>query len=305
MKAIYKKRELIQEDAIAFLRNGLYTVNNGSCPDYLRVMITAQDKAQEQEIYEEDIAIFKELFNFGNANYKIALWNRLTLLYDESTKFCKEDFSRDEFAFIKAALKASSNQIEQANINEPIETDRLILRPIEKSDFKLFAQHYKHDGDFAMFTGHRPTSKMIKNYAERRSPALFTIEEKNTYTVIGYIGLSIKQQSATGLLEYYIFKEHRKQGYCKEVVKALVNVTMAGKLYEPQETVRDCVYKKKTIKLNAIRARIATVNTPSIKTVESCGFIYEATIHKTMHKEGIGWMDEDIYYITKELNNGK
>lgn len=94
-----------------------------------------------------------------------------------------------------------------------------------------------------------------------------------------------------------LYKEYRKCGYCKEAVKALVNVTMAGKLYEPQATVRDYVYEKKVVKLNAIRARISTVNTASLNTVKSCGFIYEATIHKIIPKQSLGWTDEEIYYI--------
>lgn len=159
MKTIEKLRDQINDEAIVFLRNGLYAENPDSCPPYLGVSITALDKKKDSAFYDDELKIFKVLFNATNERYKIILWNRLTLFYTEKTKFCKEDFSQEEFAFIKAALKAAGNPIYEANVNNPLETDRLLLRAIEKSDFKLFAQHYKHDGDFELFYGKRPQIK--------------------------------------------------------------------------------------------------------------------------------------------------
>lgn len=300
MKNIEKIRDQVNAEAIAFLRKGLYAENQDNCPDCLYVCITTYNKEKDLETYEEELKIFKALFNAGNVNYKIALWNRLILYYSESTKFYRKDFSRDEFAFIKAALKATGTPIYEANVNEPIVTDKLILRAIEKSDYKHFAYHYKNDGDFDIYCGLAPTNENVKRFAERRLSTLFAIEEKSSHALMGYVGLSIKPESSTGLLEYYIFKEHRKRGYCKEAVNALVNAAMTGNLYEPRETLRYYVYQKKVVKLNAIRARISVANTASLNTVKSCGFIYEATIHKTIHKQDFGWTDEEIYYIPME-----
>lgn len=300
MKNIEKMRDRINDEAIEFLRKGLYADRQDDCPEYVYfISITERLKTEDPGRYEENLKIFKTLFNAGNENYKTALWNCLTF-FNEGVKFCKKDFSRDELAFIKAAIKAASNPIYEANVNEPIETDRLILRGMTKRDSKLLAYHYKYDGDAEDYFGRKPTNDLIKRNAARRSPTFFTIEEKNTHSVIGYVGLNIRRETATGLLEYYIFKEYRKCGYCKEAVKTLVNVAMEGKLYEPKETVRDCVYDRKAVKLNAIRARISTANTASLNTVKSCGFIYEATIHKTMPMKGIGWTDEEVYYIPME-----
>lgn len=304
MDRIDKRKRQIEKDAVNFLLAEVYDGDENLCPSYLRVSITARNKKDDPSFYEENLKTFKALFHSDNDNYKIALWNGLVrdLRYcDEKLKFCREDFSKEEFAFIKAAIKAINNQnYWEVNVNTAIETDRLVLRGIEKSDCNLFAYHYKHDGDFILFTGFNATSKLIKNYANRRCPTFFTIEEKDSHKVIGYIGLSIMFASATGLIEYYIFKEYRNQGYCKEATKKLVDMTIRGKLYEPKRMVQECVYNKKSVKLNAIRARISVVNTASIKLVESCGFICEATIHKTVHNVGLGWTDEKIYYITSE-----
>lgn len=72
-----------------------------------------------------------------------------------------------------------------------------------------------------------------------------------------------------------------------------------------QKTVQACIYKRKVLKLNAVRARISIVNTASINTVESCGLICEAAIHKTIFIKDIGWTDEKVYYITKEMLHEK
>lgn len=300
MNAIEKKQNQMKQDAVHFLLNKIYKGNDILCPSYISVMITARDKAECESNYKDDIRSFKALFHAGEEKYKIALWNSMIYSFDSTTKFCRKDFTKEEFAFIMSAIRAACTCIYEANVNDPIKTNRLILRAIERSDFKLFAYHYKHDGDFIRFTGLSPTNQAIKQFAERRAPAYFAIEEKTTHKVIGYVGLSLFEESATGLLEYYIFKEYRNQGYCKEAITKLVNMALNDKIYKPIGTVQEYVYKKRSIKFNAIRARISVTNTASVKTVESCGFICEATLHKTMHRVDSGWTDEKIYYITRE-----
>lgn len=146
-----------------------------------------------------------------------------------------------------------------------------------------------------------PTNKNIKQFAARRSPTLFAIEGNSTHSLLGYVGLSIHTRSATGLIEYYIFKQYRKKGYCKEAVNALADKVKNNQLYGPVESIQEGVYSEEAIKINAIRARIAVINTASIKTVQSCGFIYEATINKTYFSAN-GWVDEVIYYLPKDLS---
>lgn len=300
MKYIDRRRAQCTSEAVDFLKSELYPDNPDSCPEYLYLGITHADKERNKKIYEEDLKIFKTLFNAGNSNYKIALWNDVFYRCTDKTNFCKRDFSKEELAFVQAMVNANDNNLYEANVNNPIKTDRLILRNIVKNDFKLFAYHYKHDGDFVLFTGLSPTDKNIRQYATRRSEALFTIEDKTTGEVMGYVGLTIHNASATGLLEYYVFKEHRRQGYCREAATALISKALNKKLYKPVKTVRENIYKRRSIEVHIIRARISSINTASIKTVESCGFIHEATIHQTMYRSGLGWTDEEIYYITKE-----
>ena len=301
MKDLYKERERIEEEAIGFLRKELYAARPDDCPRYVHFAITAHDKVQWPREYQEGIRCFKALYRAGEARYRIALWNMIVNYYTGKMKVCRDDFSKEEFAFIREALKAVWAPTE-ANVNPPIETERLVLRAIEGRDQKILADHFKDEGDFALFTGNKPTKKNIREFTlSLRRSTYFAIERKSDRKPIGYIGLSIKKETSTGLIEYYLFQEERRKGYCKEAVGALAKIALRGKLYEPAETVQLGVYRKKGVHLNAIRARISSRNTASQKTVESCGFVHEATIHRTTNRGTADWTDEEIYYLTSEM----
>lgn len=123
--------------------------------------------------------------------------------------------------------------------------------------------------------------------------------ENASNNVVGYVGLDMNQKYNTCFIEYYIFKQNRKNGYCKEAVQALAEMALNQKLFLPVKTVRDNIFEREPAKITSIRARIATTNELSKRAILSCGFMYEATLHKTMCFEGPGWVDEDIYYLTK------
>lgn len=303
MKDFYKAREQLEKEAIEFLRNGLYAEHPDDCPRYVHFGISAYDKKHWPEEYQKGILCFRTLFQTGEDRYLLALWNMIVNYETSESKFCKEDFTENEYTFIKAALKAVREPTE-ANVNPPIGTERLVLRAIEREDLKILADRFKNEGDFACFAGFKPTNKNIREFIvsfSLRRYACFAIERRSDRKLLGYIGLSIKEKTATGLLEYYLFKEERRKGYCKEAVGALAKITLNGKLYEPRETVRLGVYGKKVIRLNAIRARISSANTASQRTVERCGFAHEATIHQTLNKGPAGWTDEEIYYLTSAM----
>ena len=301
MKSFDRERERLDEEAIGFLRNGLYADRQDDCPIYVHFGISAYDKERWPEEYRREIACFKALFQAGDERLRLALWNMIVTYYPPRSRFCREDLSKREYTFIKTALKAVREPCE-ANVNPPIETERLILRAIEEKDRKTFADNFKKAGDLALFARRKPTDRNIREFASSlRRYTYFAIERKSDRKTVGYIGLSIKEASATGLLEYYLFKDERRKGYCKEAVGALTELALRGKLYEPVPTVQLGVYRKKAIRLNAVRARISSLNTASQKTVESCGFVHEATIHRTLKQGASDWTDEEIYYLTYSM----
>lgn len=303
MESYEKKRAELTSKLLEILKE-VAEAENIDVPFCIYLPLTKKQSKKYREEYDEDLKIFKTLFRFNDKDVRIALWNSIEGLSANNMP-PKKDFSAEEYAFLKAYAVASETLLFEANVNKPIDTNRLTLRAATKCDCKLLAYRYKNDGDFTFYTSKPATAKYIKAYAQIRCPNYYVIEKKASQNMIGYIGLSVKDESATGLLEYYIFKEYRNMGYCKEAITALVDKALSGKLYKPVEVAQRFVYGRKRITLNAVRARISTVNVPSINTVTSCGFVHEATIHKTMNKPGIGWTNEEIYYITKEKCNAK
>lgn len=293
-----KKREKLVQQAEDYLKNTLYVQNSDDCQPYFIVDVSAYNRKKNYEDYQKDLAMFKTLFNADNEDFKTVIWNdAVSFLYKE--KLCREDFTKDEYAFLQQAIKASKVDWSDVDCNAPIVTDRLVLRTYAKKDVKLFKYHYKNDGDFVMYGGLYPSNANVNDSVKRFYPLYFTIEEKTSRNVVGYVGLLIRDDFNTALLEYYIFKEYRQNGYCKEAVSALTDMALDNRLYFPEETIRKGVYGRKIEKIQTVRARIATINEPSIRTILSCGFSLEATLHKTMHKYGMGWIDENVYYLSK------
>ena len=290
-KAILKRRQEIERKAIAFLWDGAHAQCLGILPQLLSLSIGAKTKAAEPERYQRDLLSFKTLFNAGEKVYRDALWNMLASPYHKKMRICKKDFTQEEFLFVSEALKATAiPRANMANVNRPIATKRLILRAVERNDFKTFTEHFQNDGDFALYTGYKPTKFMIKLFAEKQAPLYFVIEGKTENRIIGCIGLNM-QDDGTGSLEYYIFKDKRRKRYCKEAIGALVEKALTGKLYRPIETIKYGVYRRKSVSFNTIEAKIISENTSSIKVIESCGFIHETSVR------GANGSIEEVYRI--------
>lgn len=299
MKDLSAERARIDREAVQYLRN-FYADSPDACLGDFHSGISVADKELCPQEYQIGLRSFKTLFRSDIEEHKTALWNMLTSFYSEETKFCEEDFTPDELDFIRAALKAADTTVNEANVNSVIKTKRLVLRAVGKRDRKIFVSHLQRDGDFLSYTGRELTNEnLLKAAVPLRGCAYFAVERKADKTLLGYVGLSIRKSSATGLMDCYIFKEERKNGYCKEAVAALTDRALNNRLYEPVETVRECVYKRKKIELNAIRACIPASNIAAIKTVESCGFFREATIHQSVRNRERGWTDQAIYCLIK------
>ena len=298
MNSILKKQMQLEKLAYDFVKK-LFADNPDECPLYcFKLYLTAKFRESDFEQYKKDLKIFKAMFAANDENLMKALWNSIGRR--NLSEPYKKDFTEAEYEFLVRAIDARNNYIEIANVNKSIATERLILRPVESGDKKLFTYHFKKDGDFFTYSGYEPTGTWIKEFSNRRGQVYFTIEEKKTKEVIGFIGIDPNEQPATGWMEYYIFKGYRNKGYCKEAVTALVKKALNGKLFVPSiESELIGVYKRKALKLNAIRAWVSELNIPSIKTLESCGFTHEATFHKTIFKKDIGWIDKRIYYLPK------
>lgn len=126
----------------------------------------------------------------------------------------------------------------------------------------------------------------------------FTVENRETGEVIGNLGMKLHEKTPTAELEYYIFKEHRRNGYCREAVLALAEKAFRGELAVPEYTVRDDVYERKNVRIDVIRAMVPEINEPSLNTVRSCGFIHEGTLHRAFAAGNNYYVNEEVFYKT-------
>lgn len=264
---------------------------------YLFLQITKHTKETDKPLYDKHIAAFRYLFNLNDAEINIALWNECSNWLSE---MCLEDFTKAERTFIKNAIKSNDNDIYR-NINKPLITNRLILRAEKKAELKLFYKQFRVGNESVIFHGQK--FKKSDKWFFLNRPFCFVLEEKETKNIVGYAGLELDEKTCTARLEYYIFAQFRKRGYCKEAVLALCKEAFSGNLHMSVETARNGVFLQKPVQIEIIRAKIRENNLHSVNTVQSCGFQFEARIHKTMFQEGVGIFDELNYYTTKEKYN--
>lgn len=305
---IYEQRELIEKQACEYLKKTIYSKQPDKCPNCLWLRLGLINKEISEEEYREHIEIFKQLYHSNNKDLKDALWNGIRVTDDE---FSKTDFTSEEYNFLRQRQISYYSPI---NANSEILTNRLILRSLINKDMDILAYHFENDGDFELFTLNEDAIEDIpsfaKIYAYRNEPLFFAVVEKNSDAIIGYVGLVEKSEfSATSdistdanikyQIEYYIFKEYRNKRYCKEAILALIDSAFNRKLISHTETIREDVYDYRIVEIENITAIIATLNNPSIKLIESCGFTFATTSLKTKKIENLGWIDEAYYTLSK------
>ena len=135
------------------------------------------------------------------------------------------------------------------NTGSAIETERLFLLPSRTDrDSEAFLQMLRDDGDFYIFCGVSPSEKHVMgfaNYFERTDHELCTYsifpkQQKDKF--IGYVGVHREMEDEYEI-EFYIAREYRRNGYCEEASRELINqlfgdgVSANGK--NPEESLWD------------------------------------------------------------------
>ena len=159
-----------------------------------------------------------------------------------------------------------------------IETDRLIIRPFKKSDYKDVTECC-NDYDVAKSTMDIPipyTQNDAKSFIESTlntskgdGSMELAIELKKIKKVIGYIGLvGIYSQSKHAELGYWVGKNYWNKGIATEASKAIIN------------------YAFSELKLHSIIAKHFENNLASGAVMKKCGMKYVGKLHE--HKFRMG-----------------
>lgn len=181
------------------------------------------------------------------------------------------------------------------NFNLHIETERLVIRPLEIKDYSTWlsefenrspSQHKYDEGRIDMSICTKEWFEDLVNNHQRMAlednAYVFGVFLKEDTTHIGSIDFStiMRDDFQWARFGYTIHNQFWRQGYGKEAVKAAIYLAFDKLNY------------------HRIEAHINLDNTTSIKLAESVGLQFEC-IRKGFIYEFGEWTDNLIYYINK------
>lgn len=134
-------------------------------------------------------------------------------------------------------------------------TDRLILREINDEEWDNYYNHVTEADEIFVQYGREPTEDLLEFIKHPTPDVIYhSIILKDTDEMVGYIGIPEYNSS----IEYYIFPEHRRNGYCFEALKSFVELYLDGKITENN--------------FDSVVAEIIMKNEASINMVIKAGF---------------------------------
>jgi len=147
-------------------------------------------------------------------------------------------------------------------MNVRFETERLLIRGIEKEDLESLLKVYnkKENMKYVSDGTYKWTFKRLAEKYDRQNKnyasgfGIFAVEKKNSGEIIGEAGLfdSFEKQSILEL-GYIIDSKHWGNGYGYEICMGLIN------------------YCFNDLRINSVIARMYSKNIASVKLSESCG----------------------------------
>ena len=114
-----------------------------------------------------------------------------------------------------------------------IQTERLDMVPsVEPHDLDRYLSDLLSANDFYFQYGEPYSAELLEAIDFHSTDVVYySIFLKNTQTMIGYIGiLPYKNDPEYGEIEFYIFHDYRRQGFCKEAMTAYIDCFFTGSL---------------------------------------------------------------------------
>lgn len=143
-------------------------------------------------------------------------------------------------------------------------TKNLILKKMNKSDRNNFVSHVVEAGELYIQFGSEPSEALIDCIREPTNGVIYySMVLKSTKEMVGYIGVLPE----TDNVEFYVFREYRRNGYAYE---ALLTITIAYLNGAVDGSSHD-----------SITAETLIENSPSIALLEIVGYRKQATALKS------------------------
>lgn len=151
-----------------------------------------------------------------------------------------------------------------------IETDRLVLRRFAYSDDEAMLKHWISDEKIQSlyseptYTTKREVKQLLDNYIssyENREYYRWAIIDKETEDCIGQIAyFLVDSKNHFAEIEYCIGSQFQCRGFATEATKAVIE------------------YGFEKMNLHKVQICTKTINKPSKRVIEKCGFVYEGTL---------------------------
>lgn len=171
-----------------------------------------------------------------------------------------------------------------------LHTDRLLLRPLERSDFADMYDYARREDTsrYLVWTPH-PSPEYTRNYLAMigryyRKGQFFdwAIVERYSGRMIGTCGFTkLDLRNRVGEIGYVLNPTRHGRGYATEAVRTVL------------------AYGFDVLELNRIEGRYMVENIPSRRVMEKCGLTFEGVLRQSMQIKG-NYRDIGICSIVKE-----
>lgn len=161
---------------------------------------------------------------------------------------------------------------------DTIETERLILRKFKISDDEAMLKYWIADKKIQslysepVYTTKAEVDELLKKYInsyQKNDYYRWAIIEKNSGECIGQIAyFLVDSKNNFAEIEYCIGSDFQCKGYATEATKAVIQ------------------YGFDKINLHKVQICTKTINKPSKRVIEKCGFTYEGTLRDYFYMDG-------------------
>lgn len=161
---------------------------------------------------------------------------------------------------------------------DTIETERLILRKFKISDDEAMLKYWIADEKIQslysepVYTTKAEVDELLEKYInsyQKNDYYRWAIIEKNSDECIGQIAyFLVDSKNNFAEIEYCIGSDFQCKGYATEATKAVIK------------------YGFNKINLHKVQICTKTINKPSKRVIEKCGFTYEGTLRDYFYMDG-------------------
>lgn len=159
-----------------------------------------------------------------------------------------------------------------------IETERLVLRRFEYSDNEAMLKYWIADEKIQsmysepVYTTKEEVKELLDKYIgsyEKEDYYRWAVTEKNSGECIGQIAyFLVDSKNHFAEIEYCIGADFQFRGYATEATKAVIG------------------YGFDRMNLHKVQICTKTINKPSKRVIEKCGFTYEGTLRDYFYMDG-------------------